>query len=336
VILFALLVAGATLAAGVAAALVVRRAPTVRLQLIGLALVAVLLPLAAVLLSGVVMFQSGHDLTVLAIAAASSTAALAAAVLVGTAILRPVEGVRTTSVALAGGDLTARAKPDGARELRELADSLNQTAANLERLFEARRQLVAWASHDLRTPLASLQAMLEALEDGLAEPERYLPGMREQVRILGVLIDDLFELARIDAGVLKLELHDAPLMPLVETCLRGIEAEAEAKRVRLEARIDGAAAARCAPRQVERVLYNLLTNALRHTPSDGSVAVVVEPDASEVRVTVEDTGEGLRATDGGGLGLVIAQGLVVAQGGRVWAENRPGGGARVSFTLPAV
>jgi signal transduction histidine kinase len=336
VILFALLVAGATLAAGVAAALVVRRAPTVRLQLIGLALVAVLLPLAAVLLSGVVMFQSGHDLTVLAIAAASSTAALAAAVLVGTAILRPVEGVRTTSVALAGGDLTARAKPDGARELRELADSLNETAANLERLFEARRQLVAWASHDLRTPLASLQAMLEALEDGLAEPERYLPGMREQVRILGVLIDDLFELARIDAGVLKLELHDAPLMPLVETCLRGIEAEAEAKRVRLEARIDGAAAARCAPRQVERVLYNLLTNALRHTPSDGSVAVVVEPDASEVRVTVEDTGEGLRATDGGGLGLVIAQGLVVAQGGRVWAENRPGGGARVSFTLPAV
>jgi signal transduction histidine kinase len=336
VILFALLVAGATLAAGLAAALVVRRAPTVRLQLIGLALVAVLLPLAAVLLSGVVMFQSGHDLTVLAIAAASSTAALAAAVLVGTAIVRPVEGVRTTSVALAGGDLTARAKPDGARELRELADSLNETAANLERLFEARRQLVAWASHDLRTPLASLQAMLEALEDGLAEPERYLPGMREQVRILGVLIDDLFELARIDAGVLKLELHDAPLMPLVETCLRGIEAEAEAKRVRLEARIDGAAAARCAPRQVERVLYNLLTNALRHTPSDGSVAVVVEPDASQVRVTVEDTGEGLRATDGGGLGLVIAQGLVVAQGGRVWAENRPGGGARVSFTLPAV
>lgn len=335
-ILFALLVAAATLAAGLAAALVVRGAPTVRLQLIGLALVAVLLPLCAVLLSGVVMFQSGHDLTVLAIAAASSTAALAAAVLVGRAILRPVEGVRATSVALAGGDLTARARPDGARELRELAESLNETAANLERLFEARRQLVAWASHDLRTPLASLQAMLEAVEDGLAEPERYLPGMREQVRVLGMLIDDLFELARIDAGVLKLELRDAPLTPLVETCLRGIEAEAEAKHIRLEARIDGTAAARCAPRQVERVLYNLLTNALRHTPSDGSVAVVVEPDATEVRVTVEDTGEGIRATDGGGLGLVIAQGLVLAQGGRVWAENRPGGGARVSFTLPAV
>lgn len=334
-ILFAVLVAAATLGAGLLAAVIVRRAPTLRLQLVGLALVAVLLPLAAVVLSGVVMFQSGHDLTILAVAAASSTAALAAAGLLARGIDRPIEELRRTSASLAGGDLTARAEPEGARELRDLADSLNETAANLEQLFEARRQLVAWASHDLRTPLASLQAMLEALEDGLAAPDRYLPAMREQVQTLGMLIDDLFELARIDAGALRLELRDAPLMPLVETCLRGIEAEAEAKRVRLETRVDGSAAARCAPRQVERVLYNLLTNALRHTPSDGSVAVLVEPNASEVRVTVEDTGEGMTATDGGGLGLAIAQGLVRAQGGRVWAENRPGGGARVSFTLPA-
>ncbi|MGH3142996.1 MAG: ATP-binding protein [Gaiellales bacterium] len=334
-ILFAVLVAAATLGAGLVAAVIVRRAPTLRLQLVGLALVAVLLPLDAVVLSGVVMFQSGHDLTILAVAAASSTAALAAAGLLARGIDRPIEELRRTSASLAGGDLTARAEPEGARELRDLADSLNETAANLEQLFEARRQLVAWASHDLRTPLASLQAMLEALEDGLAAPDRYLPAMREQVQTLGMLIDDLFELARIDAGALRLELRDAPLMPLVETCLRGIEAEAEAKRVRLETRVDGSAAARCAPRQVERVLYNLLTNALRHTPSDGSVDVLVETNASEVRVTVEDTGEGMTATDGGGLGLAIAQGLVRAQGGRVWAENRPGGGARVSFTLPA-
>jgi signal transduction histidine kinase len=280
------------------------------------------------------MFQSGHDLTILAVAAASSTAALAAALLLARGVVRPIEELRRTSVALAGGDLSARVQPQGARELRELARSLNETATNLEQLFDARRQLVAWASHDLRTPLASLQAMLEALEDGLAEPDRYLPAMREQVQTLGMLVEDLFELARIDAGVLTLELRDASLTPLVETCLRGFEAEAEAKRVRLSARIDGTAAVRCAPQQVERVLFNLLTNALRHTPSDGSVAVVVEPGASEVRVTVEDTGEGMNATDGGGLGLAIAQGLVRAQGGRVWAENRPGGGARVSFTLP--
>jgi signal transduction histidine kinase len=118
--------------------------------------------------------------------------------------------------------------------------------------------------------------------------------------------------------------------------------------------MDNGAAARCAPDQVERVLFNLLTNALRHTPTDGSVAVVIEPDHPEVRVSVEDTGEGIaqdalqpmfdrfwrgdraRSGAGAGLGLAIAQGLVEAQGGRIWAENRPDGGARVSFTLPAV
>jgi signal transduction histidine kinase len=336
VILFAVLAAAATLGAGLVAAVIVGRAPTLRLQLVGLALVAVLLPLASVVLSGVVMFQSGHDLTILAVAAASSTAALVAAGLLARGIDRPIDELRRTSVALASGDLTARAKPDGVRELSELARSFNETAENLERLFDARRQLVAWASHDLRTPLASLQAMLEALEDGLAEPERYLPAMREQVRTLGMLIDDLFELARIDAGVLTLELQEAPLTPVVEACLRGLEAQAEARHVRLEARINDGAAARCAPDQVERVLYNLLTNALRHTPSDGSVAVVVEPDEAEIRVSVEDTGEGMKASEGVGFGLAIAQGLVEAQGGRIWAENRPGGGARVSFTLPAV
>jgi signal transduction histidine kinase len=353
VILFSAIVAAATLGSGIVAALVVRRLATVRMQLVGLALLGVLLPLAAVVLSGLVMFQSGHDLTILTVAAASSSAALAAALLLGRAIVRPLERLRETAQALAGGDLAARADVGGARELSQLAQSFNATAANLEQLFDARRQLVAWASHDLRTPLASLQAMLEALEDGLAEPDRYLPAMREQVRTLGMLIDDLFELARIDAGVLQLELRDSALSPVVESCLRGLEAEAEARQVRLEARVDGAIAARCAPEQVERVLFNLLTNALRHTPSDGSVAVVVEPGADEVRVSVEDTGAGItqdalrrmfdrfwradraRSSDGAGLGLAIARGLVEAQGGRIWAENRPGGGARVYFTLPA-
>jgi signal transduction histidine kinase len=353
VILFAVLTAAATLGAGLAVTLLIRRLPTLRLQLVGLALLAVVLPLAAVVLSGVVMFESGHDLTVLAVAAASATAALVGALLLGRSIVGPIDELEATSAALARGDLGARATPGGARELAELATSLNETAANLEEIFDARRQLVAWASHDLRTPLASLQAMLEALEDGLASPDRYLPAMREQVETLGRLIDDLFELARIDAGVLTLDLRDAPLTPVVESCLRGVEAAAESRRIRLEAHVNGAAAAHCAPDKVERVLFNLLTNALRHTPSDGAVAVVVEPGVDEVRVTVEDTGDGIgpeavrrmfdrfwrgdraRSTAGAGLGLAIARGLVEAQGGRIWAESRPGGGARVNFTLPA-
>ena len=218
-----------------------------------------------------------------------------------------------------------------------------------------RTQMVAWASHDLRTPLANIQAMLEAVEDGLAEPAHYLPALRHQARTLGALVDDLFELARIEAGVLTLELREAQLSRLVDSCVRGLEAEAQARRVRLTAEVDERTTVRCAPDKVERVLLNLLTNSLRHTPSDGSVAVRAETRPREIQVTVEDTGEGLAASSerrvfdrfsrgdaarssgrgaGAGLGLTIARALVEAHGGRIWAENRPGGGARVSFTLP--
>jgi len=355
VIVFALVVAAATLLLGLVTALLLRRAPTLRLQLAGLGLLAVVLPLAAVSVSGAVMFSSGHDVVLLLVAAGASTAAVAAALVLGRSIGGRIARLSAASQALARGDLGARAPEGGPAELAGLASSFNEMAADLERLFDARRELVAWASHDLRTPLASLQAMLEAVEDGLAEPERYLPAMREQVRALSGLVDDLFELARIDAGVLTLEIREAQLSGLVESCLRGLEAEARARHVTLEARLDGRAQVRCAPDKVERVLFNLLTNALRHTPSDGSVAVLVEPREEEVQVTVEDTGEGLPADaarrvfdrfwrgdaarspgkGGAGLGLAIARGLVEAQGGRIWAENRPEGGARISFTLPA-
>jgi signal transduction histidine kinase len=197
--------------------------------------------------------------------------------------------------------------------------------------------------------------MLEAIEDGIAGPERYLAAMHEQVRILARLVDDLFELARIDAGALTLELRNAELVGLIESCVRGLEAEAHARQIRMEARVENGAWARCEPEKVERVLYNLLTNALHHTPSDGSVAVLVSPRPDEVEVAVEDTGNGIspeaasrmfdrfwredRARTGGeagaGLGLAIARGLVEAHGGRIWAEPRPEGGTRVSFTLPA-
>jgi signal transduction histidine kinase len=342
-IVFALVVALATLAAGLVAAVALRRLPTLRLQLSGLALAATLLPLAAVVLSGVVMFDSGHDVVLLAVAAASSTVACLAALLVARGIVRPVERLRATSAALAGGDLGSRAVESGPAELRQLAEATNEMAGRLEELFDARRRLVAWASHDLRTPIASLQAMVEAIEDGLATPDDYLPSMREEVRALGMLVDDLFELARIDAGALTLELQEASLSGLVESTVRGLQPQATVRHIRLESRMDrDGLRVRCAPEKVERVLYNLLANALRHTPSDGSVAVLARPRERDVVVTVEDTGEGLppdaapsRERAGAGLGLAIARGLVEAQGGRIWAESRPGGGARISFTLPA-
>jgi signal transduction histidine kinase len=352
----ALLVGFLTLAAGIGGALAISRLPSLRLQLTGLALLATLLPLAAVAFSGVMMFESEHDLVVLGAAIASAAAAIAGALLVRARIMGRLDRLRHAASMLAAGDLSARAPADGPSEVAQLGSAFNEMAGRVEELFDARRQLVAWASHDLRTPLASLQAMIEAVEDGVVPAEHYLPAMRERVRTLGTLIDDLFELARIDAGALTVELRTARVEPLVATCMRGIEEEARSKHVDISTTISpDLPPIRCAPETVERVLLNLLTNALRHTPSDGTVAVIVapeEPQGEALRVIVEDSGEGIpagqlgnvferfwradRARSGGGagLGLAIARGLVEANGGRIWAEHRPGGGARVVFTLP--
>jgi signal transduction histidine kinase len=349
----AALVAVATLAVGLALAYLLRLLPTVRLQLAGLAFLAVLLPLGAVLLSGWVMFHMGEDVKILAVTAASALTAVVAALVLARSISGSIERVRYASVEMARGDLEARAPEGGPAEVAELAASFNEMGTNLRRLFDTRRELVAWASHDLRTPLANMQAMLEALEDGLGDPEEYVPVLREQVRALSLLVDDLFELARIDAGALTLELRQLPVAPVVSSTLRSIEAEARSRHVKLGADVGEDVTARFAPDKLERVLMNLLTNALRHTPSDGAVAVLVEPRRGEVRVAVEDTGEGLdsearermferfwrgdqsRSSRGAGLGLAIARGLIEAHGGRIWAEDREGGGARVCFTLPA-
>jgi signal transduction histidine kinase len=226
-------------------------------------------------------------------------------------------------------------------------------ADSVEGLFDARRELISWASHDLRTPLASLRALVEAAEDGLVEPDEYLPRLREQAAVLTLLVDDLFELARIDAGALTLELERVELTRFVPSTLRLLEPEAAARSIRLACDVPAPSAVVAAPQQLERVLVNLLGNAIRHTPPDGSVAVRVEEGAGEVRVHVEDTGNGLdpraaermferfwradraRSGSGAGLGLAIAKALVEAHGGTIWAENRTQGGARVSFSLPA-
>jgi two-component system, OmpR family, sensor histidine kinase SaeS len=350
---FATEIALAALAAGVLAALLLRLLPTVRLQLAALALFAGAVPLGAVILGGLVMFHMHADLEILEVAAAAALAGVLAALVVAELIARRVRALEDAARRRAGGELAARAPTSGPRELARLGESFNDMAASVERLFDARRQLVAWASHDLRTPLASIQAMLEAIEDGLVEPAAYLPDLRAQSRTLARLVDDLFELAAIDAGALTLELRETPLGTVLKGCVSSLQAEAAAREIRLEAHLDGTLPrVRCAPEQVERVLLNLLKNALRHTPSDGSVVVEARPVGSELEISVADTGAGIEPGDetrmfdrfwradrarrggGAGLGLAIARGLVEAQGGRIWAERRLGGGARVAFTLP--
>jgi signal transduction histidine kinase len=328
---------------------------SIRVQLAILALAAVCLPLAAVVGSGLVMFGMHDDTKFIAVVVGSTLFAVAGALLLGRRILGPLDELRAASKRLAAGDLSARASESGPRELHELGAAFNEMAANLEHLFDARRELVAWASHDLRTPLASLRAMVEALEDDLAEPAEYLPAIRKQTDLLTDLVEDLFELARIDSGVLALELHEASIGELVASCLESLWPSAQSCGVRLESRIDPSdPQVKVAPDKVQRVLLNLVENAVRHTRREGAVAVVVQTDTDHVVVAVEDEGAGLvpgapqrmfdrfwrddesrtRSSGGAGLGLAIAQGLVHAHGGTIWAENRREGGARVAFTLP--
>jgi two-component system, OmpR family, sensor histidine kinase SaeS len=355
VIGLALVVAVVTAAAAAAVMLLLQALPTVRLQVAGLAFFSVVLPLSAVLLSGWVMFHMGDDVKILAVSSAAATAAVAAGLLLGRTLGGRLDRIRHAARDFARGDLTARTPEDGPAELAELSVAFNDMASRLAELFDTRKELVAWASHDLRTPIGSLRAMLEALEDGVAEPAELLPVLRRQVRTLERLVDDLFEVACIDAGALTLELRPTDVSQLVQASITGLAADAEARGVRLEARTNGASRALCAPEKIERVLGNLVTNALRHTPPNGSVVVSVEELSDVVQVTVDDTGVGVapdarrrmfdrfwRGDDartpgdgGAGLGLTVAQGLVEAHGGRIWVEPRSGGGTRVAFTLPA-
>jgi two-component system sensor histidine kinase BaeS len=356
VIVLFLVVASATLAVGVAVALALQLLPTVRLQLGGLALMAVLLPLAAVSLSGLAMFHAGAARAVLVVSATSAVAALVGAWLVERSIVGRLQRLRTTSATLAGGDLGARVPLGGPAELAELARSFNMMAKNLEALFDARQELVSWASHDLRAPVTSLKAMLEAIEDGLVAPGEYMAALQGQVRLMEGLVSELFELARVDTGAARLEFESTELGALAQSCASRFEAESRTAGVHISVeREEPQAHARCAPAKVERVLSNLITNALHHTPPGGRIVVSVVSSDGEVQVAVTDSGCGIPAAalerafepfwradparspaaGGAGLGLAISKSLIEAQGGRIWAERPASGGARVCFGLPA-
>jgi signal transduction histidine kinase len=206
------------------------------------------------------------------------------------ALTQRVTALHQGARALADGDLDTRVASVGTDELAALAEEFNRMAMQLAsaaaertRMEHARRELIAAISHDLRTPLASLRAMTEALADGLVDDPvtatRYLSTMRGQIGHLSSLIDDLFELAQIDAGALRLDLQRASLGDLISDTLEGIRPQAAAKGVQLQGSVaPQIGPVLIAPQKIERVLYNLVTNAIRHTPAGGSVTIAVSLD----------------------------------------------------------
>jgi signal transduction histidine kinase len=221
---------------------------------------------------------------------------------------------------------------------------------------EARRQLVAAASHDLRTPLASLRLLVESIDDGVATGEtrdRYLAEIRTHVAVLSDLIDDLFELSRIEAGDISWTMRQVELRELIGDTVAAMRAPAEERGIRIAADLPaGEVVAEANAEKLQRVLFNLIQNAIRHTPADGSVTVRARKHSNGVEVEVADDGEGVptsdgehvfeafyrgdsaRTEDGAGLGLAISRAIVEAHGGRIWLEEGSPG-TRVHFTLRA-
>jgi len=225
-----------------------------------------------------------------------------------------------------------------------------------ERAEEMRRKLVADVSHDLRTPIASLRLLVEAVDDEVVDEEtrrRYLATMRTHISSLSTMIDDLFELSRLEAGEIDWSMRQVELALLVDETVAAMRPEARARHVDLRAQLgDEPLSAHADPERIQRVLFNLIRNAIHHTPADGSVTVRAEAGPDAIEVEVADTGEGIappdrsavfepfnrgsdssRSGDGAGLGLAISRAIVETHGGRIWiapAET----GTRVRFSLP--
>ena len=287
----AVVVASASLGSSLLVAEALRRVKRIGLQLAGLAFLSVIIPLAAVLLSGWVMFHMGADTKILTVAAAAAAAATIAGLALARTIARPLRSLRVAAGAIAAGNLEARASVRGSGELAAVAEAFNTMAGSVEQLFDARRELVSWASHDLRTPLASLRAMIEAAEDGLADPDEYLPILREQADKLSRLVDDLFELVQLDAGAITLRTEPSRVAEIVGSTLRTVSPEARARDVTLETHIDPDTTATVAPTRSNAPSPTSCQTPsdTQHSPASSACTYTSEPTRSSCTSTTTAT-----------------------------------------------
>lgn len=368
IVAIAALVAVGVGALGLLAAWLLRHR-SIRWQLGLIVVVTVGAVLGGVVAVSRMMFISHHDWQVVSlVAGVAGVVALIVALALGAAISRWSEALRRAARLLdAHGSYVAETR--GPSELQALSEELGRTSERLEesrlreaRLEESRRELVSWVSHDLRTPLAGMRAMTEALEDGMAtDPARYHRQIRAEVDRMVRMVDDLFELSRIHAGVLRIDPEPVALGDLVSEAIAGADPVARVRSVRLTGSVDAGVQVTADPAGLSRVVGNLLMNAIRHTPADGSVEIHGRAVADGVEVSVRDEcggltaeamtrvfdlawrGEGARtpASDacgreqGGGLGLAIVMGIVEAHRGTVHVENvGPPAGCRFLVRLP--
>ncbi|MFC2072630.1 sensor histidine kinase [Chloroflexota bacterium] len=271
-------------------------------------------------------------------------------------ITRPVQALISGARHLTKGELSYRVKVKSRDEIGELADSFNIMASSLEKGEQSRRQLTADIAHELRTPLTVIEGTVDGIIDGVFRPDiEHLRSIKEQTSLLTHLISDLRDLSLAESGQLKLNLTSTDMVELVRRMVSNYEINAREKNIRIkleeatqipEIKID--------PVRIEQIISNLLTNAIRHTPSGGSISVTIKKDEGGLAISIADTGEGIAPEDlphvferfyrsgssrsrkegGTGLGLAIVKQMVEAHGGKVWVESKMGTGSIFSILLP--
>ena len=268
----------------------------------------------------------------------------------------PLRKLDRASRQIAAGKFDERVDIASTDEIGRLASSFNEMAASLETSEHVKRRLIADISHELRTPITAVRTTLESLRDGLIEPTQgTLSALHDKILLTTRLVQDLHQLALADSGRLSMHPQPRSIESIFETILETIGVQMEDEKITLVREIEGNLPAVVADAQrIEQVVLNLLANAIRHTPAEGSIYVRAAHVGNTVQVTIQDSGPGLSDMDlqhvfdrfyradeartsddtGAGLGLSIAKALVEAHGGRIWAENAAPGGACFSFTLP--
>ena len=342
------------------------RSPNIRIALLGSYALASLLTFINVWLTARLMFTDPHDLllgTVLLIFAGAI--AMALGYLLSSSFLDRIQSLDQAANKIASGNLSTRITVEGRDELAGLAQTFNQMASQLQEAAEKRKQLeslrkelIAWIGHDLQTPLASVSAIIEALADDVVEdPEtkkRYFITAKKNIASLSHLIDDMFQMAQIDAGGLALNYESVVFSDLISDSLESFTELAKRKEITLHGSVTPELGmVQMDAQRINRVLNNLIDNAIRHTPNDGVVEVRAYSSDQGVTVEVINNGEGIspedqpqifdlfyrgkvsrrNSTAGAGFGLAISKGIIEAHGGKIEVHSHPGQ-TIFSFTIP--